>query len=300
MPNVKRGLRPSIARKGVDPFVAVVGSANLDIVLAVSRRPVAGETIMGQGLQETAGGKGLNQALSAVRVASTTFIGSVGRDHAAQQIEEALDSAGVDVTYLVRHDMATGRAYIQVTPDGENSIIVLALANSAMSPTETLAALDKANPTLVLTQFEVPRDVTVAVAQWCRKTGVRLVLNPSPVQPIDIDAISNADPLIVNQVEAQTILGVDANDDQYLALQLADRFESVVLTAGSNGAFVISGGEIVHISGEQVRVVDTTGAGDAFAGTLAAHLAHGTKLVDSAMLANREAARIIQLTREAR
>jgi len=255
---------------------------------------------MGQGLQETAGGKGLNQALSAVRVASTTFIGSVGRDRAAQQIEEALDSAGVDMTYLVRQETATGRAYIQLTPDGENSIIVLALANLAMSRKETLAALEKANPTLVLTQFEVPRAVTVAVAQWCRQRGVRLVLNPSPVQPIDIDAISNADPLIVNQVEAQAILGVDSNDDQYLALQLADRFESIVLTAGSNGAFVVTGGEIVHISGERVTVVDTTGAGDAFAGTLAAHLAHGANLVDSAMLANLEAARIIQLTRQAR
>ena len=280
--------------------VAVVGSANLDIVLTVPRRPLAGETIMGHGMQETAGGKGLNQALSAARVTETTLIGCVGRDRAAIQIGTALDAAGVETHNIVRQEIVTGRAYIQVTPDGENSIIVMALANSALTAKDALSALEKANPLVVLTQFEVPRPVTVAVAEWCRQKGVRLVLNPSPVHSVDIDTISNADPLILNQVEAQAILGVESQDYRTLAIDLASRFKSVVLTAGSDGAFVVVGGELAHVPSERVSVVDTTGAGDAFAGTLAGYLAEGIGLVESAMLANREAARVIQLPRRAR
>ena len=280
--------------------VAVVGSANLDIVLTVPRRPLAGETIMGHGMQETAGGKGLNQALSAARVTETTLIGCVGRDRAAIQIETALATAGVETHNIVRQEIVTGRAYIQVTPDGENSIIVMALANSALTAKDALSALEKANPLVVLTQFEVPRPVTIAVAEWCRQKGVRLVLNPSPVHSVDIDTISSADPLILNQVEAQAILGVESQDYRTLAIDLASRFKSVVLTAGSDGAFVVVGGELAHVLGERVSVVDTTGAGDAFAGTLAGYLAEGIGLVDSAMLANREAARVIQLSRRAR
>ncbi|CAN5167635.1 ribokinase [soil metagenome] len=277
-------------------LVAIVGSANLDVVLSVSRRPDAGETVMGSGYVEVSGGKGANQAIASGRVARSTFIGSVGRDGAARHLEQALHSAGVELDYLVRSDLPTGRAFITLTPEGENSIVVMALANSTLTASAVIAALDSARPTLVLTQLEVPAAVTVAIVEWCSRTGTRFVLNPSPVQGLPHGAIEIADPLIVNQVEARALLGVDADDAQ-LASALAKRCRSVVLTAGSRGAFVGSGGVIEHITGENVSVVDTTGAGDAFAGTLAAHLALGATLVDAASVANKEAARLIQLTR---
>jgi ribokinase len=277
-------------------LVAVVGSANLDVVLSVSRRPDAGETLMGSGYLEVPGGKGANQAIASGRVARSTFIGSVGRDGAARRLEQALDSASVELDYLVRSDVPTGRAFITLTPDGENSIVVMALANSTLTSRAVIAALEAARPTLVLTQLEVPEAVTAAIVEWCTRTATRLVLNPSPVQSLPAGALTIADPLIANQGEARALLGIDA-DDTELAVALAKLCRSVVLTAGSRGAYVVTGDIVDHIGGQPVDVVDTTGAGDAFAGTLAAHLALGASLVDAASIANSEAARLIQLTR---
>ena len=279
--------------------VVVVGSANLDIILSIARRPAAGETVLGQSIREMPGGKGVNQALSAARITSTGFVGSVGRDSAGEQIEAALIGVGVNIDHVSRGEVPTGRAYVTLTPDGENSIIVMGLANNQLSPKDAVLALESARPHLVLTQLEVPEDVTTAVARWCRERSVRFVLNPSPAQAI-AGNVSNADPLIVNHLEAQTILGIESGDHAALARKLAGRFVSVVLTAGPNGAFIVRGDSLQHVPGERVPVVDTTGAGDAFAGTLAAHLALNTSLFDSAMLANHEAARLIQLPREKR
>lgn len=280
--------------------VAVVGSANLDIILGVARRPEAGETVFGQFLKEAAGGKGVNQAISAARITSTAFVGCLGRDSAGERIEESLGDAGVSVDHIKRGEVATGRAYIQLTPDGENCIIVMPLANSELSPADAVSALEKSKPDLVLAQFEIPQEVTFAVAKWCQEHHVRFVLNPSPAQPMVGKALSNADPLIVNHGEAQAILGIESDDSRALALGLASQFTSVVLTAGHNGAYIAQADVVQHISGEQVAVVDTTGAGDAFAGTLAGHLALGHSLADSAIMANSEAARVIQLSREDR
>ena len=281
-------------------LVAVVGSANLDIVLSVAQRPAAGETVMGTAFVETTGGKGANQALAAARIGPTTFIGSVGPDAAGRSIEEALFSAGVRVDHLQHANVPTGRAYVTLTADGENSIIVMALANSALNVESVLAALEASGPTLVLTQFEVPEAVTAAVVRWCRSRGARLVLNPSPVKPgAKLDA-ANADPLIVNQIEARAILGSDLRSESDLALALAEQFASVILTAGSRGAFVARGSTVEHVGAENVAAVDNTGAGDSFAGTLSAHLAQGEGLLAAARRASAEAARIIQLHRSER
>ena len=278
----------------------VVGSANLDIILNVARRPVAGETLLGSSLKEVPGGKGVNQALSAARLVSTVFVGAVGRDSAGQLIEHALAGAGVNIDHVMRGEVPTGRAYIQLTPDGENSIIVMPLANYEVTPEIAVAALERAQPNLVLAQLEVPEEVTFAAAQWCRERNARFVFNPSPARSIAGAAVVNADPIIVNHVEAQMILGIESEDHAALARELARQFTSVVLTAGPNGAFIADADEVRHILGEQVVAVDTTGAGDAFAGTLAGHLALGARLVDAAVRANLEAARVIQLPREER
>lgn len=280
--------------------VVVVGSANLDIILNVARRPVAGETLLGSSLKEVPGGKGVNQALSAARLVSTVFVGAVGRDSAGQLIEHALAGAGVNIDHVMRGEVPTGRAYIQLTPDGENSIIVMPLANYEVTPEIAVAALERAQPNLVLAQLEVPEEVTFAAAQWCRERNARFVFNPSPARSIAGAAVVNADPIIVNHVEAQMILGIESEDHAALARELARQFTSVVLTAGPNGAFIADADEVRHILGEQVVAVDTTGAGDAFAGTLAGHLALGARLVDAAVRANLEAARVIQLPREER
>jgi ribokinase len=279
--------------------VAVVGSANLDIVVAVPRRPAAGETLLATGYQETPGGKGVNQALAAARAAPCSFIGVVGRDDAGDQIVRALDGAGVDLAHLGRGDVATGRAFIWLTPDGENSIVVLPLANHTMTADRVAEVLDMSHPAVVLTQLEMPVAVTEAVAAWCSGTGTRFMLNASPVRPLTTDVLAAADPIIVNQSEARALLDA-AYDEHVSARALAVRTRSVVLTRGSRGALVAAGDNVSEVPGIPVTARDTTGAGDAFAGTLAAYLASGAGLVEAAGHANAEAARIVQLHRSDR
>ncbi|WP_448061785.1 ribokinase [Cellulomonas hominis] len=283
--------------------VAVVGSANLDVVVQGPHRPTAGETVLGTALTETPGGKGANQALASARVGPTAFVGQVGSDAAGDLLRTALAGAGVDVTHVRAAGVPSGRAYVTVTPDGENSIVVLPLANATLDADRTVEALDAIGPAVVLTQLEIPPGAVEAAADWCVRNAARFVLNPSPVGPVAERVLAAADPLIVNRGEALAILGpggADAADTADLATRLLGRARSVVVTAGPDGAVVATDGASTQVPGARVTVVDTTGAGDSFAGTLAAHLAAGCALDEAARLANAEAARIIQLDRAGR
>lgn len=281
--------------------VVVVGSANVDVVLTADRRPLAGETVMGRTFIETPGGKGANQALASSRFAPTSFVGCMGRDADGESVEAALVAGGVNIDHVFRCDVPTGHAYITVTPDGENSIVVMALANSELSVGTVLEALKELRPTVVLIQLEVPRAVTDAVLVWCRDRNIRLVFNPSPVDSHVTEMADHADPLIVNQHEARSILGLESGTESDLAAALAKKCRSVVVTAGAQGAFVGVGSLVTAVVGSAVEVVvDTTGAGDAFAGSLAAHLANGLDVVAAATLANAEAARVVQMDRTKR
>lgn len=281
--------------------VTVVGSANLDIVLSIDHRPLAGETVMGNAVLETPGGKGVNQALAAARVVPTSFVGNVGNDSAGHRLAAVLADAQVGTEHLGRSSLPTGRAYVSLTPDGENSIVVMSLANSQLEAHDALRALEATAPTVVLIQLEVPMPVTAAVVEWCSRRSVRLVFNPSPADATALAKAGHADPLIVNQHEAAQILLSESADVVKLAAELSNTCRSVVVTAGSRGAFVGVSGRVTHVQGASVgTVVDTTGAGDAFAGTLAAHLALGLELVDAAERANAEASRLVQLERVSR
>src|SRR4051794_18577775 len=138
--------------------VAVVGSANLDIVLSTRRLPRPGETVLGDTVSDFPGGKGLNQALAAARLAPTAFIGAVGTDAAGARLEATMTAAGID-TGSVRHVVeASGVAYISVAHDGENSIIVVPGANATVSAEHVESALAQASPDVVVTQLETPVD----------------------------------------------------------------------------------------------------------------------------------------------
>ena len=285
-------------------WVAVVGSANLDIVITVQRIPAPGETVLGERLDEVAGGKGLNQAIAAARHQPVAFIGCLGADAPAQLLESALTRSGVDVTHLQRSDGPTGRAFIPVAADGENSIVVLPLANGDLESAHVLAALDEINPAVVLTQLEVPLEVVTEVAAWAESHGVRLVLNPSPVTDLARSLLACCDPLVLNASEATAVLAAvgerGASSPQQAAAALALLTRAVVVTDGSRGAWVGRGERIDHVPVAAVKARDTTGAGDAFAGVLAAHLADGAELVDAAGLANQAAAALVQVPRDQR
>jgi ribokinase len=238
----------------------VVGSLNIDVITHVNAHPTPGETVRGQGLTRLPGGKGANQALAAARSgAKTRLIGRIGDDDAGDAYRRGLSARHVDCSgVVVAHDTPTGTALIAVDEHGENTIIVVPGANEAMDEkaVEVEEHTIRQADVLVL-QLEIPMPSVLRVAEIAAECGIRLIVNPSPWMPLPEQLLAAADPLIVNEHEAAQ-LGSTAP-------------ESLCVTLGSAGARW--GG--ATSTAPKIDVVDTTGAGDAFAGALAAALAAG-------------------------
>jgi ribokinase len=289
--------------------VAVVGSANLDIVVSTERLPQPGETVLGRSVTEFPGGKGLNQAVASARLAPTAFIGAVGSDRAGDALVGALRAAGVNAEYLKRTNGDSGAAYIAVAADGENSIVVITGANASVTPADVTAALLELDPDVVVTQLETPVETVLSAAEWARIAGKRWVFNPSPLDQwagladdrLLRRAIASADPLIVNAGEARELLGelADVSVEQ-LARQLSAIARSAIVTDGASGAHVALDGQHALAPGRRVTAVDTTGAGDWFTGTVAAAIADGYELLDAARMAADAAATLVSIPRRDR
>lgn len=263
----------------------VLGSANTDFSVVVERHPLPGETVMGGDAVIATGGKGANQALAAARAgALPVFLGAVGADANGRALQDALGSGGVDVANLITvADAPTGIALITVSRDGENSIVVAPGANARLTTDAVLTAVDAlAGPeTVLLAQLEVPLEAVTAVAERVAAVGGRVVLNLSPSRPISAELMALCDPLVVNEAEARDAgaASIDTIDDALnAATSLADSSRSVVITLGGEGAVWANRDGNGHLPAPRVEVVDTTGAGDAFVGALAAELAEGSDL----------------------
>ncbi len=268
--------------------VVVVGSINEDVVLLVSRAPRPGETVTAERTTRRAGGKGANQAVAAARAgAAVRMIGRVGEDAAGERMLEDLRREGVDtaeVTALAGE--ATGTAYITVTADGENTIVVEPGANASLSPDDVAAHREAlAGAAVMLAQLEVPVDAVAAAVREARDGGVRPVVTLAPAQDVPAELLGGLDPLLVNEHEAGFLLGVDdiADDVQGAGRRLLDLGpKSVVITLGARGAVLADPRGVQQLPALEVdEVLDTTGAGDAFAGVLASALARGASLPDA-------------------
>ncbi|RZK94355.1 MAG: ribokinase [Rhodococcus sp. (in: high G+C Gram-positive bacteria)] len=242
------------------PRVAVVGSVNMDLLAATERLPRPGETILGSAFAATPGGKGANQAIAAARAGGdVTFIGAVGSDVFALDLRQALVDAEVDTRFLREVDGPSGIAAITVDAAGENCIVVVPGANSTvadLTPAE-LAAIADAD--VLLCQLEIPLDTVVAAAAHAAAHDTVVMVNPSPAQPLPRELVELVDVLLVNETESAQ-LGAD----------VTGAVTHLVTTRGSSGADYTDGdGVTLHADSPDVAVVDTTGAGDAFAGALA-------------------------------
>ncbi|QXE38713.1 ribokinase [Streptomyces sp. GMY02] len=278
--------------------VAVVGSANLDLVAHTPRRPAPGETVLGGAYRQHPGGKGLNQAVAAATLTTTSFVGRRGSDEAGRVLATELVRRGVDTSHFLALEGASGHALITVTPDGENSIVVLPEANHRLLPDDVTRALDTLAPQVVLTQQEIPLATTEATAHWAQTHGARLMLNASPSTTLPGEVLAPADPLVVNLTEAHFLTSADTPSDA--AKVFSQRCVSVIITLGSEGSLVVENGRTTHLPAPRLTAVDTTGAGDMFAGVTAAHLALGTGLVEAARQATQAAAKAIQTPRSSR
>jgi len=264
--------------------VVVVGSINVDLVVAAEHLPAAGETVAGGRFAQHGGGKSANQAVAAARLgAAVTLVGAVGSDAMGDEAVEALEAEGIDVAGIVRVDAPTGVALIVVDAAGENQIAVASGANAALE----LPELDLSGDGVVLLGHEVSAEVVERAARAANAAGWPVVLNPAPARDLPDAELAVLTP---NASEAAQLTGED--DPEAAARALAEQTGAAVLiTLGARGALLLEpGGEPQLLPATKVDVVDTTGAGDTVNGALAAELAAGRSLADAARFALRAAA----------
>ncbi len=259
-------------------MIVVFGSINLDLVARVARLPRPGETLAGEGFATHPGGKGANQALAARRAGADVMLaGSVGNDAFAAQTLRGLAEAGVDLALVVRADVPTGIALIHVDAQGQNSITVVAGANAYADPASVPDSLLVPGTTLLM-QLEVPLHAVDALVTRARGRGARVILNAAPSHSLPATLLALLDVLVVNETEAAAmaqILDAPAVPESFAA-DVCRRFRcATVVTLGAAGALAAVGQTLIHASAPLLHVIDTTGAGDAFTGVLAATLHSG-------------------------
>jgi ribokinase len=250
--------------------VLVLGSLNVDLVTRVGRHPRPGETVAGEGLRRLAGGKGANQAVAAAAAgADVAMAGCVGEDAGGRAYLERLVRRGVDVSAVrVVAGEPTGHALVVVADDGENTIVVVPGANARLDGREVEAVDALGEGDVLLVQLEVPVPVVATAARRATGRGARVVVNVAPWASLPPDVVALADPVVANEHEMKALAEAGAPP------------RSLLVTFGSNGASWDGAVTPAHVV-DRADVVDTTGAGDAFCGSLAAALARGDDREDA-------------------
>ena len=289
----------------------MVGSVNVDLVVAAPRLPVPGQTVTGGDVARYQGGKGGNQATAAARLgARVAFVGAVGADDMGTEARSALAAEGIDIAGLIESHRPTGVALIVVDPSAENLIAVAPGANGDVHAPHVAAALGRLAPgprDVVLVCREIPSDGVRAALEISREAGSITILNPAPADDLDALTLALADVLTPNETELALLVGGgSAGDDlesaarhlltsralagprltggdtagpRLAARDIAAREPAVVVTLGAAGALIVrTGVTAVAVPAPAVHPVDTTGAGDTFNGALASGLADGLDL----------------------
>jgi len=264
------------------PKIVVIGSANVDLTTFTDEFPRPGETIFGRDFHLGFGGKGANQAVAARRCGSeVTMVARVGQDLFGQATVDNLSGQGVRTSHvLITPGVSSGVAPIFVDSSGQNRILVIKGANDKLSPADVNAAEEIiAGADFVIAQLEIPLDTVYYALDFAHSRGVRTILNPAPGRALEFQALRNADYVIPNETEAEALTGMRVGnlDEARSCAQflLAEGLRRVIITLGARGALYAAPGTLLHVPGVEVQAIDTTGAGDAFIGSLACFLAQG-------------------------
>jgi ribokinase len=272
--------------------VVIVGSVTADVTTFSGRLPARGETILGDEFTLMLGGKGANQAVAAGRSgARTSFVGCVGDDLFHDLVVDGLTAAGVDLAHLRTVPGPTGVAHIRVDSSAQNDIVMVPLANAALSAAQIDEALAALAPTtsVLLTQLETPSALTAHITARGREHGMTVILDPAPAAELDTEIWRSIDIVTPNETEATLISGIEVTDADSAERAgrwfLAQGVGAAVITLAGQGSCVVTAEGAAVIPPFPVDAVDTTAAGDAYAGYLGAALASGSSLEDAVRLA---------------
>ncbi|MFD6439271.1 ribokinase [Peribacillus sp. NPDC060186] len=266
--------------------IAVVGSSSMDLVVTSAKRPIAGETVLGDSFITVPGGKGANQAVAAARLgAEVTMIGCVGDDFYGEIILENLKKNHVNTRYVEPVTGAmSGTAHITLS-EGDNSIIVVKGANDSITPEYVQKAkkiIEESD--IVMVQQEIPEETVLYLAELCEKLQKRLLLNPAPARKISEAVIQQSSFITPNEHEFEILF--DGRDRTEVLTEYPNK---LFITEGKNGVRYFDGHEEKIVPSFVVEAVDTTGAGDTFNAALAVAVAEGKSFDDCLLFANRAA-----------
>ena len=264
------------------PRIAVIGSANTDLTTFTDVFPRPGETLFGRTFELGFGGKGANQAVaSRLCGAEVLMVAKVGNDLFGRATIENFASFGIGTTHVqVVPDAPTGVAPIFVEPNGQNRIIVVKGANDRLMPADVdAAAAELRDVDAIILQFEVPLHTVYHTLRFAQAHHIRCIVNPAPAVPAELAELTGADLFIPNESEAEQLTGQpvrsEADAAACAAILLSRGFRKVVITLGARGSLVADATGHTHVPAFPVKSIDTSGAGDAFIGSLAVFLAEG-------------------------
>lgn len=274
--------------------ILVIGSSNVDLIAQVDQFPLAGETVGNAVYSKMYGGKGANQAVAAVRAGGdVTFVTSIGDDGYAAELKEHFQSNGLNIQYLSQADNCpTGVALILVDSKGENCIAVAPGANAKLETKLVDEALIE-SADIILMQMEIPYETVRDIALLAKKYNTKVLLNPAPARDLDDELMECIDFLVVNELEANLISGLNIEKDglELVARKLLEMGSKlIIITLGQDGSYIYSNELREEVGSYTVTAVDSTAAGDTFCGVLAVGISSGKEITEAVRFASAAAA----------
>lgn len=254
------------------PLILVIGSMNMDLVVKTDEIPKIGETVIGNQLLQIPGGKGANQAVAMAKLGNNVrFLGKIGNDSFGEALLNSMNDSGVSTEYIEKEDVSTGIAVINVDKNGNNNIVVIPGANSKVDVDylyKHQANFKAAN--IIVFQLEIPIESVKEGLKLAKQFGKTTILNPAPAMDLDDEMIKNIDILIPNEHELQRISKVEIIDQESLLkaakVLLEKGIKKIIVTLGSKGVLYMDNNKSKLFNAFNVKVVDTTAAGDGFIG----------------------------------
>lgn len=256
--------------------VLTVSSANMDLNMRVNEAPLKGQTILGDSYSYVPGGKGANSAITLAKLgAHSVLCSALGNDANGTALKKVYNGFGIDTSCILTvNDYPTGLAAVTVEADGANRIAVFSGANSMLTPEHAVSSIKASSPDAVFCQFEIPFETVRAVSEYCHENSVPMFIDAGPADPsLPIEELAPVFVFSPNETETEIFTGISPSDEESCVQavnRLSERVKAryYVIKLGSRGAGVYDNGNFTVIPTYDVKVVDTTAAGDSFTAAL--------------------------------